>query len=132
MFRAEEIKADKDWKLIIKLSDGENEFSILGRNIYWRLFKNEKVLYASNDFTEDQNLFDYMNEEPWYEKIEAPLYFESIEKIRSFDWLLKFKNGYSLDILSQLNNEKLVFLDKKGNQLQQEKFSLNTTPAAKR
>ena len=126
MFIVEEIKADKDWKLIIKLSDGENEFSILGRNIYWRLFKNEKVLYASNDFTEDQNLFDYMNEEPWYEKIETPLYFESIEKIRSFDWLFKFRNGYSLDILSQLNDEKLVFLDKKGNQIQQEEFLLNT------
>ena len=126
MFRAEEIKADKDWKLIIKLSDGENEFSISGRNIYWRLFKNEKVLYASNDFTEDQNLFDYMDEEPWYEKIETPLYFESIEKIRFFDWLLKFRNGYSLDILSQLNDEKLFFLDKKGNQIQQEEFLLNT------
>ena len=109
MFRAEEIKADKEWNLIIKLSDGENEFSISGRNIYWRLFKNEKLLYASNDFTKGQNLFDYMNEEPWYEKIEAPLYFESIEKIRSFDWLLKFRNGYSLDILSQLNDEKLFF-----------------------
>ncbi len=124
MFRAEEIKADKDWKLIIKLSDGENEFSICGRNIYWRLFKNEKVLYASNDFAEDQNLFDYMNEEPWYEKIETPLYFESIEKIRFFDWLLKFRNGYSLDILPQLNNEKLVFLDKKGSQIQKEEFQL--------
>ena len=122
MFRAEEIKADTDWKLIIKFSDGENEFSICGRNIYWRLFKNEKVLYASNDFTEDQNLFDYMNEEPWYEKIETPLYFESIEKIRFFDWLLKFRNGYSLDILPQLNNEKLVFLNKKGNQIKQEEF----------
>lgn len=127
MFRAEEIKADKDWKLIIKLSDGENEFSICGRNIYWRLFKNEKVLYASNDFTKDLNLFDYMNEEPWYEKIETPLYFESIKKIRSFDWLLEFGNGYSLDILPQLNNEKLVFLDKKGNQIQQEEFQLQIT-----
>ena len=126
MFIVEEIKADKDWKLIIKLSDGENEFSILGRNIYWRLFKNEKLLYASNDFTKDQNLFDYMNEKTWYEKIEAPLYFESIEKIRSFDWLFKFRNGYSLDVLSQLNDEKLVFLDKKGNQIQQEELLLNT------
>ena len=132
MFIVEEIKADKDWKLIIKLSDGENEFSICGRNIYWRLFKNENVLYASNDFAEDQNLFDYMNEEPWYEKIETPLYFESIEKIRFFDWLLKFRNGYSLDILSQLNDEKLVFLDRKGNQIQQEEFLLNATPGAKR
>ncbi len=114
MFRAEEIKADKDWKLIIKLSDEENEFSICGRNIYWRLLKNENVLYASNDFAKDQNLFDYMNEEPWYEKIQTPLYLESIEKIRSYDWLLKFNNGYTLDILSQFDNEELVFLDKNG------------------
>ena len=115
MYSVYQIKRNEDWDIILKLSDGQKDISFCGRNVYWRLIKEDNVLYSSNELSENQNLFDLMNEATWYEQIKTPLCFEGIEKIRSCDWMIKLHNGYIIDVLARSDKAELSCLDKNGD-----------------